>query len=262
MWLVGVALVVGSCSVAHSAVIVTTTGEEIVCEIIKETDTYFVVNHRGYRRYVLKSQIRTLNREAGEGYDLGPMPQRFVSLSGGLLIYGHNQKAGFSGGRLTMGFPVNEHLLLEGNLHTGCGTVKSAHGQADMLSGPLYWVGGTIGGLWHLQTWRIVPLFDAGVGYFLLNHSVTESERQWAAMDSSLTYAEPIGNGLGLTMGAGGMMPISPRLALTLRVSILVIHTKFNREWRLASGEGEPYTSPHGVLLRLIQTHVGLQMTF
>jgi hypothetical protein len=271
VWLsvVGLAFVAGVWSVADGAVIVTTTGEEIVCEIVKETDTYFIIDHRGYRRYVLKSSIRTLNREAGEGYGLGEAPQRFVSLAGGYEFYGSNHTPGFSGGRLTLGFPANRYVSIEGNLHVGLSRVDSPHGPADQYSGPVRWTGATIGALWSVGTARVIPIFEAGVGYFFLDHTIDQSEVQ-ALREALLDffemqdYTEAVESGVGFTMGFGGVVRLTPRFSLDMRTGVLVISTNFRRQWHIVGEDGVPYVQEesHGLLLRMIQTHVGVRVYF
>lgn len=266
LWTVGLAIVVGSSSVAHSAVIITTRGEEIICEIVKETDTYLIVDHRGYRRYVLKSNIRTLNREAGEGYRFGPDPLRFIGFAGGYELYGNTHRPGFCGGRLTVGFPLTKNLLVEGNLYSGRSRIGARQRQADPSSGPLYWTGATLGALWQMAGRRVTPIFDAGIGYFFLDHTVDESEVQgWRDFfgREDLKYTEKMESGIAFTMGAGCVVRLNRRFSVVMRTGVLVIPTDFTQHWRY-DNDGTPVMleSPHGLLIRMVQTHVGVQMNF
>ena len=121
-------------SSAYSAVIVTTLGEEIVCEIVEESDTYFIVNHDGYRRYVLKTQVRSLDRS--DGPRLNAQPRRYATLFSNYYITGHRIKPGPRTFRFAVGYPINALMLVEGGLHYGKSRVDSEYDTARMLSGP------------------------------------------------------------------------------------------------------------------------------
>jgi hypothetical protein len=274
-WLIilGAVLVITSSTTARAAVIVTTNGEEIVCEIVRETDTYFVVDHRGYRRYVLKTQIRSLDRQAGEGYRLGPLPRRHVSVLGGYRVLGQGQTRGFGTARASLAFPVNEHLLLQADLNAGEGNLIADHGAGDPLAGPISWTGAMVGAQWQLQPWRVRPLIEIGVGYYFLSHTVDTAEVNWmkraiiaaeATSDTSFSYSEPMDRALGVSLGAGAMLPVSPRLALTFRTSVLVLNTGFTRTWEYAPVPGQQslLQSRHGLTLEMVHALLGIQWTF
>jgi len=269
---IAAACVVCAWSQASAAVIVTTSGEEIVCEIVRETDTYFVVDHRGYRRYVLKTQVRSLDRRAGEGFNLGPEPLRNIEFSGGYRLWGRSQSRGIGASAISASYPLNENLLIQLGVEAGRGEASSSFEGGDLLPGPISWVGGMCGAQWQLQPWRVRPFLDAGIGYFAMRHSVADSGVLWmkqaiAAIDgdTSFVYSEPMDGAFAVRLGVGALVPLSGRFALTLRTSILVLHTGFTRQWYYpTSAEQEEMTlrSSHGITLEMIHTTAGVQWAF
>jgi len=268
----GLAALVAIAVPAQGAVIITTTGERIVCKIVQETATYFVIDHEGYRRYLLKSQVRSLDR-AATGDDGVRRARQSLEVLGGYQVYGNRQERGLSGLRLAYGRPLGRYMVLEGNLHVGRSTVASKHEQDGLFSGPLQWTGATVGAAWEMRSQRVRPLVDVGVGYFLMRHSVTAAEVEFmrqnvieivlpdSTTEKLTDYSEPMGGGLGVTMGAGIRIGLSQRLGLVMRTSLLVISTEFQRRWYYEKAD-LTMNSPEGITLRMLQSHVGLELAF
>ena len=253
---------------SHGALIVTTLGEEIICEIIEETDAYFIVDHHGYRRYVLKTQIRSLDRSGGA--KVARTPRRYATLFGGYYITGHRIKPGPKNLRLAVGYPLNELMVIEGGFHYGKNRIESGHDMGRLLPGPFDWMGATVGVAWVIHQWPVRPVLEASLGYFRLDHTVDASEIEfqravreaigWIEPGDTFDLQEKMERGIGVSLSAGAVYPFWERFAVTARASLLVINTGFDRVPYYNGVASLP--SNHGLLMQMFQTNLGLQYYF
>ncbi len=254
-------------SSSHGAVIVTTLGEQIVCEIVEESPTYFVVDHNGYRRYVLKSQIRLIDRGSDEMLGRGRKHRMYVAAWGSYYLTGNDIESGPNSGRLTLGYPLGNLVVLEAGFHVGKSSVKPAAGVAKMYPGDIEWAGATLGVLWEVQKWPIRPHLEISLGYFRLDHTVAAAEiARWRLFfetygglepDAYFNVTEKMDPGIGIVMGAGAAYPFWGRFGISFRTSLIVLNTGFDRTYDFGDG-GSPSNS--GLLLHMMQANLGFQI--
>ena len=236
--LVLIAGLAGFCSSASAAVIVTTSGEEIVCTIVEDRGTYLVVDDHGYRRYVLKTAIRSLDRE-------GPRPParllHTLDFSAGYQVIANCQKIGPNSLRMIYGYPIGE---------IGTGTIGFMHGRgeitndsyiiSDPMAGPFLWSAVQAGFVWqHSESW-ISPTFEANVGYYFIDHSLSDSAVALAQREDAFVkapsssvelreIAESARDAFGIHISGGAALRITPRIWFVTQVSMSYIKSEIRR---------------------------------
>ena len=261
----GIFAVFFAIATAGAAEIVTKNGERIECEIIDETETFYLVDHAGYRRYVLKGDVRTINREASGAFT-DRRSRAFVEADAGLLLWGsEHQQIGTAGGRLLAGYPITDRISAVAMFHTGYGTIKSERDHFDLLSGPIDWWAMSVGARW--ETVPLLggqPAIETYAGRATFDHTVTDAAldfvRSTLPSDSAFVgYSEPIGSRIALTLGVNYTRPICSWLALSMGTTLMIVPTHYTRQWYFEDSGDFPAEQELSVQVRMVQFHAGLQ---
>lgn len=219
----------------HAAIITTVSGERIVCEIVEERPEYYVINHEGYRRYLLKELIRSIEQDPPVIRDPNPMRHHSVGIIGGYYRNVQSQNQELTGLRVSYTYPFSKHVAIEANVHYGVGTVKDRAGS-KLLPGDMWWRGGSLGALWNT---RIGPTFwfvESSLGYFAIDHTLNPTAKNTQLAVYRALKIVPDGrtgdfkqdpeNGFGLVFGGGFMYPIFKHLAIETRATMIMIDSR------------------------------------
>ncbi len=229
--LMAIGLIVFAWAGAEAAVIITVTGERIVCEIVEEHDEYFIIDHMGYRRYILKDQVREVDRSERIDIDLNPLRARSLGVFSGYYHSLEKQDQDLAGLRVSYAHGVSKHVALEANYHYGRGRINDQMGS-KLFPGDMTWHGGTLGMLWNTKVWGAYAFVETGAGYIEFSHELDDDQRDLWSKYYSAIYAPPgvFGDfdqdprgGLAIVVGAGAMYPITRWLILETRASMMFI---------------------------------------
>ncbi|HDS74197.1 MAG TPA: hypothetical protein ENN56_01520 [Firmicutes bacterium] len=219
----------------QAAIITTVSGERIVCEIIEERPEYYIIDHDGYRRYLLKELIRSVELDPPVVRDPNPMRHHSLGVIGGYYRNVQSQSQELAGVRVSYAFPFSEHVAIEANAHFGAGTVNESAGS-KLDPGDMLWSGGSLGALWNT---RIGPTFwfvESSLGYFVIDHTIDPAAKSKRLIVNRALEIIPAGqtgdfeqnpdNGFGLVFGGGFMYPIFRHLAVETRATIIMIDSR------------------------------------
>ncbi len=253
---VGLLLVYGLCAAADAALIVMTSGEEIVCEIIEERADHFVIDHDGYRRYLLKDNVRRVDRVVRVPDNPSPLYHPSVTVLGGLYANLDEQDMDLRGVRAAYTHPVHPNVALELGLHYTDATIHDDKGS-KLLPGDASWYGGTISALWNTEVRGTYAFLETGVGYFGIDHTMTPGEDSFLLAFYRLDGIIPEGqdgayrqdpeNAVGLLFGAGLCVPLTRRLVAEGRLTVFVLDSK-NRgifSWEPIPGDAQYESGQH-----------------
>ena len=229
----------GLFSNAFGAVITTTNGEEIICTIIEDRGNYLIVDDHGYRRYVLKNNIRALDRE---GPHPPPRTLHTMDISGGYQVWGRCQAPDPNSLRIFYGYPLSDIGAVTVGITYGRGYIRNNDFNAlRPFPGPFNWTGISAGFTWQdtRSRRRFTPTFEVSAGYYFVDHSLADwalepakeadafSQNSTTLVITSLT--ETSDSGVGLHLAGGLMVRIIDRIWFTTQCSGTFIRSEFHR---------------------------------
>jgi hypothetical protein len=263
--LLGAVIAVMTVVTSDAAVITMSSGETIVCTVVKEEPTYLIVDHDGYERNVLKSQMRSIDRDA---ISLTRVTrQSAIELTGGGTLGLGSAGAGMWSADLMYHREVTENLAVTAGLHIGRSRTTSEPDPFTMLPGTLEWNAVSLGIAFVLPSiaFNIQPMIGMGGGYYQLGHEVDVAEVVklqdffLGLEDTLVAYSEPVNNAYGVWIRSGFLIPMPRGVSLSIGGSYAVIPTAFFRS-RTYEGFDHPAQDRHSLFVKIAQFNIGVRL--
>jgi hypothetical protein len=250
---------------SDAAVITMSSGETIVCTVVKEEPTYLVVDHDGYERNVVKSQIRSIDRDAVSLTSV--TRESSIELTGGGTFGIGSADAGLWSADLMYHREVTENLAVTAGLHIGRSRTTSEPDPFSMLPGTLDWNAVSLGIAFVLPSiaFDIQPTIGMGGGYYQLGHKVDVAEVVklqdffLGLGDTLVAYREPVNNSYGVWLRSGFLIPMPRGVSLSISGSYAVIPTAFFRS-RTYEGFDHPAQDRHSLFVKIVQFNIGVRI--
>jgi hypothetical protein len=262
---------------AYSIIIVTTVGERIQCEIVEDHDEYYIIDHDGYRRYLLKENVRVVEREMASPKETNPLYRHSFAAMWNTYRNFEDQDLSFGGGRIMYNFPLHLNIGLELNFHIADGTIREKLGS-KLLPGTATLRGASISALWNTPIWRTHSFFETGFGRFEFTGETTEGHHLIQVATAKAMGVAPSGTdvafkqnpdpGYGLIVGIGTLFPLTKHLSVEARVSTLIVDSRMREQYTFEPDASDPkwadgkHESTSELFMQLAQFNFGLRWAF